>query len=65
MIRWLLSFFAWREVRDTGVWLYLENDITGARRVVRVGGGWQPVNADWLERRAPRSFNSPPPRQSK
>lgn len=60
MIRWLRSLFAWRQVRDTGVWLYLENDITGARHVFRVGGGWQPVDVDWLER---RTHPLPPPSQ--
>lgn len=65
MIRWLLSLFAWREVHDSGlwhgVWSYQENRITGARRAVRVGGGYNPLNRDWLERRAPADLPLPPP----
>lgn len=50
-MRWLKSIFAWRTVADTGVWLYEQNDITGARRVCRVGGGHQPQAMGWVERR--------------
>ena len=42
------SWFAWRTVRDSGVWLYEENTVTGARRVSRIGGGHQPQDLTWL-----------------
>lgn len=60
MIRWLRSLFAWREVRNKNVWAYYENAVTGERRAVRVGGGWQPLDIDWLERRTRPSLESPP-----
>lgn len=41
--------FAWREVRDSGVWLYEENEITGARRALRVSRCYQPQDFDWLD----------------
>jgi hypothetical protein len=44
----LLAGFAWRDKHDTGVWIYQENTITGKRRAVRVGGGWQPLRSSWL-----------------
>lgn len=44
MIRYLRSLFAWREIRNTGVWSYQVNANTGERRTVRlVAGGYQPV----------------------
>lgn len=48
MLAWVRSLFAWRVVRDTGVWVYQENAVTGRRRVLRFGDGWQPVDAAWL-----------------
>lgn len=69
MIRWLLSLFAWREVHDQGlwhgVWSYQENRITGKRRVVRVGGGYNPIDHDWLERRERSLPSGELPRQCK
>jgi hypothetical protein len=52
---WLRSLFAWRTVRDSGVYLYQENAVTGARRAMRYNvGGAQPLDHDWLDRRLPR-----------
>lgn len=41
--------FAWETKRDTGVWLYQENRVTGARRALYCGGGYQPLNEVWLK----------------
>jgi len=47
---WLRALFAWRDVRDSGVWRYRENAVTGVRVAVRVGaGGYQPVDLVWLK----------------
>lgn len=48
MIRWLASTFAWRLVRICGVWAYWQNDFTGAREAVWLGGPFGPVAHDWL-----------------
>lgn len=48
MTNWLRAFFSWREVRDQGVWLYLENAVTGRRKAVRVGRCWSPLDFEWL-----------------
>lgn len=52
MIRWLRSLFAWDEIRNTGVWSYQVNAVTGGRRVRRrlefVAGGYQPVDLVWV-----------------
>lgn len=48
MIRWFKSLFAWRAVRSTGVWLYAENSITGQRAAHWRGGGYQPIDWEWL-----------------
>ncbi len=44
MIRFFRSIFAWRTVRDTGVWRYSENAVTGRRKAVWGGYGYQPVD---------------------
>lgn len=50
MIRGLRSLFGWRDVLDTGVWLYRENAITGHRCAQRSNAaGWQPVDQLWLD----------------
>jgi hypothetical protein len=50
MIRWLRSLFAWRDVRQAGKWLYQENAVSGARRVVPAFiGGISPINSQWLK----------------
>jgi len=48
MIRWFRSLFAWREVRNSGVWSYFENDVTGRRKAQRISGSYQPLDFDWL-----------------
>jgi hypothetical protein len=59
---WLRSLFAWRTVRDSGVYLYQENAVTGARRAMRYNvGGAQPLDHDWLDRRLPRPRIHPHP----
>lgn len=35
MRRWFKSLLAWRTVRDSGVWLYKENTVTGRRKAFR------------------------------
>lgn len=41
--------FSWEDVRDSGVWLYQENKITGARRALPLcEGGYQPQDLEWL-----------------
>ncbi|MBS7545104.1 hypothetical protein [Ancylobacter oerskovii] len=50
MLRLLKSLFAWRTVRDQGVWLYQENAVTGARRAIRQRHTvWSPIDLEWLE----------------
>jgi hypothetical protein len=49
MFRWFKSLFAWRTVRDSGVWLYKENTITGRRKAFRYVQAYQPLDFDWLE----------------
>jgi len=52
MTRWLRSLFAWREVEClgiSGVWHYSQNAVTGERKALRISGGWQPVDLNWLE----------------
>lgn len=48
MTRWLLSLWAWRLVRHTGVNAYFENAVTGEREVLWCGVGHQPIEHDWL-----------------
>ena len=48
MLRWLRSLIAWRTVHDSGVWLYQENAVTGARRALRFSPGHQPRRDQWL-----------------
>lgn len=48
--RWLRALFGWHDVRCSGVWLYQENAVTGARRARRVLTGLhQPIDFDWLD----------------
>ncbi|MFN7340224.1 MAG: hypothetical protein ACK5VI_03980 [Opitutia bacterium] len=58
MIRWLRSIFAWETRRDTGVWLYQENTVTGERRITRISRcGYQPCDFGWLRQ---GNFGAPP-----
>ena len=50
MIRWLKSLFAWKDIRDSGVWIYSENAVTGQRKAYRYGGGWQPLDYSFLRK---------------
>lgn len=51
MIRWLRAIFAWETRRDTGVWLYQENAVTGQRRITRISPcGYQPSDFGWLKK---------------
>lgn len=48
MPRWLKAWFAWREVCDQGVWLYMENTVTGARKAIRISRCFAPLDFEWL-----------------
>ena len=48
--KWIRSLFAWQDVISTTVWLYQENAITGQRRALRVGSGYQPIWLRWIEK---------------
>lgn len=54
--RFLLAPFAWRDVRDQGVWLYQQNTVTGARRAVRISRCGQPIDFEWLANGAGDGF---------
>ena len=58
---WLRYVFAWHPVRETGVWTYWENALTGQRAVSRSGSGYQPIDDRWLNRLS--SIPSEPPRR--
>lgn len=50
--RWLRwrALFAWRQVYNSGVYSYLENTLTGERRVLRTNQcGHQPIDVAWLK----------------
>lgn len=50
IVRFFREAFRWKTVRDTGVFLYQENAVTGRRRVRRYRpDGYQPVNQRWLD----------------
>jgi len=48
LLRQLTLWFAWREVRDTGIWVYSENRITGQRKALRISRCFQPLDWRWL-----------------
>lgn len=50
MFRRIKAFFAWRDYRHNGVWLYQENMITGQRRALKVSSCYQPLDLEWLTR---------------
>ncbi len=61
MIRFLRSLFAWREVRNTGLNSYRVNEITGARRIVKLAdGAYQPADWGWV-RTGEWTCRAPPP----
>lgn len=47
MFRWLKSLFAWRAVRNSGVWVYTENSVTG-RRAAHWQGNYQPLDFEFM-----------------
>jgi hypothetical protein len=47
MIKRIRSLFAWRAVRNTGVWLYSENTVTGQREAQWLRN-YQPLDRSWL-----------------
>jgi hypothetical protein len=47
MIRWLKSFFAWKEHHAAGAWVYLENAITGQRKAFN-RGGFSPLDYEFM-----------------
>lgn len=52
MLQYIKSLFAWRVVRETPVWIYMENTVTGRRKAIEIAGaGWQPVAVTWLQDR--------------
>lgn len=53
----LRGMFSWRMVRDSGVWAYYENSLTGERKAVDKGGCWQPIDWKWLAERGGRSIS--------
>lgn len=48
MIRWFKSLSAWRAIRNSSVWLYEQNEITGQRRATLISGCYQPLDWDFL-----------------
>lgn len=60
MIRYLRSLFAWKMVRDSGVWLYYENAITGERTATRYSACFQPLDLEWLDRKSYRPTTPAP-----
>jgi len=54
--RMLRAAFAWSLVRETDVWLYYENKVTGEHRACYRGAGYAPLDyrfirpGDWVER---------------
>ena len=54
---WFRALFAWETCRDTGFWLYQENKLTGARRIIRISSsGYQPIDEKWLNTKISRQY---------
>lgn len=68
MLRWWRSLFAWQTVMRLGVYAYEQNEVTGARRAVRLTTGCHsPIDQIWLdtgERSKPSRPPSPAPLRS-
>lgn len=61
MLKWLRSLSAWNEVRCTGVHSYQVNEVTGARRILKLSYGvYQPVDAGWLKTGCWTDIGPPP-----
>jgi hypothetical protein len=54
LINWWKALFSWKIIRETGVWVYEENTVTGTRRALRVSSAYQPIDfsmireGDWV-----------------
>jgi hypothetical protein len=54
---WFRALFAWETCRNTGVWLYQENKLTNARRIIRIASsGYQPIDEKWLNAKTLRKY---------
>lgn len=49
MIRFLKSLFGWKIIRDNGKTCYMQNSVTGERRVSQSPGGYQPIDKGWVK----------------
>ncbi|GJE77228.1 hypothetical protein BGCPKDLD_3831 [Methylorubrum suomiense] len=62
MIRWFKSLFAWRTIRQMGVYAYQQNAVTGKRRAVRLTMGCHsPIDENWLATGEWSEGRRPPP----
>jgi hypothetical protein len=60
--RWLRALFAWRTVRETGVYAYQQNDVTSDRRAIRLTHGCHsPLDREWLSGGEITAPPRPPP----
>jgi hypothetical protein len=57
VIRALKALFGWRTIAATGVWRYQQNIVTGWRRAVRCGSGYQPRDVRWLTHQTDHLFD--------
>ena len=56
----IINHFAWKTVRDTGVWIYQENSRTHNRRAIHLrNSGHQPCDWDWLQKKIPNPLLPP------
>lgn len=61
--RRIRAAFAWKQVRDSGVYVYEENTITGERRAIPYSLAYQPLDREWLANRPGPTGPKPLPRQ--
>lgn len=61
--RWIKIQFAWKQVRDSGVYVYEENTITGQRRALPYSLAYQPLDREWLRNPVGPTGPKPLPRQ--
>lgn len=62
--RWIKVQFAWEIVRDSGVYVYEENAITGERRAIPYSLAYQPLDREWLRNRPSPTGPHPLPRRT-
>lgn len=48
LITWWRALFAWRVVRNSAIWEYRENAVTGQRMAYKIGGCYQPLDFEFL-----------------